>query len=217
VREPVISPAWKEAPRPALIHGRVRRQDAAPYAPAVLTILLIAASVGLDNFAASIAIGLAGVDRSLRLRIAVVFGLFEAGMPVVGLVVGSGLAHTLGNSAHVVGGALLIATGAHGIVTTLRSGEEGGLDATLATGRLMRLIVLGAALSIDNLIVGFALGADHAALVPSIVAIGVVSVGLSLLGLELGARLGERVERYGELLGGIVLVGVGLALLTRLI
>jgi putative Mn2+ efflux pump MntP len=40
----------------------------------VLTLLL----VGLDNFAVAIDIGLTGVDRRVRLRIAVVFGLFEA-------------------------------------------------------------------------------------------------------------------------------------------
>jgi manganese efflux pump family protein len=181
----------------------------------VLTILLIAVSVGLDNFAASIAIGLAGVDRSVRLRIAVVFGLFEAGMPLVGLVVGNGVAHSLGDSAHIVGGILLIATGAQSLWTTLRADDR--IDTVLTTSKLTRLIVLGAALSIDNLVVGFALGTDHASLVPSIIAIGVVSVGLSLLGLELGARLGERVERYGELIGGIVLVCVGVAILTHVI
>ncbi len=177
----------------------------------MLTILLIAVSVGLDNFAASIAIGLAGVDRPLRVRIAVVFGLFEAGMPLIGLLVGNGVAHSLGDSAHVVGGGLLIATGAYGIVTTLRSADE-RFDEALSATATTQLLVLGAALSIDNLIVGFALGADNVALVPSIIAIGVVSVGLSLVGLELGARLGERVERYGELIGGIVLVCVGAAI-----
>jgi manganese efflux pump family protein len=183
----------------------------------VLTILLIAVSVGLDNFAASIAIGLAGVDRRVRLRIAVVFGLFEAGMPLVGLLIGNGIAHSLGDSAHLVGGALLTATGAYGIVATLRSGDEGQFDPTLGTSTLARLVLLGAALSIDNLVVGFALGADDVSLLPSIVAIGVVSVGLSLVGLELGARLGERVERYGELIGGIVLLAVGLAILSGVI
>ncbi len=183
----------------------------------MVTILLIAVSVGLDNFAASIAIGLAGVDRRVRLRIAVVFGLFEAGMPLIGVVVGNGIAHSLGDSAHLIGGALLIATGAHGIYAAVRSTEDHELSAVLTTSRLSRLLLLGAALSIDNLVVGFALGTDHAALVTSVVAIGVVSVGLSLLGLELGARLGERIERSGELIGGLVLMCVGVAILTRVI
>jgi putative Mn2+ efflux pump MntP len=180
---------------------------------AVIATLLIAVSVGLDNFAASIAIGLSGVDRALRLRIAAVFGTFEAGMPFLGLIAGRGAARALGGSAHIVGGTLLIATGAHAIYAMIaKDGHD--LAGALAATRVTRLIVLGAALSIDNLVVGFALGADHAPLLASIVAIGVVSVVLSLLGLELGARLGERVERFGGLLGGVVLVLVGVAVLT---
>jgi putative Mn2+ efflux pump MntP len=185
----------------------------------VLTVLLIAVSIGLDNFAASIAIGLAGVDRRLRLRIAAVFGSFEAGMPLLGLLAGRGLAHSLGGSAHLIGGGLLIATGAHAIASTLRSDDagDGALGAALAGPQPARLLALGAALSIDNLIVGFALGADHAPLLLSVVTIGLVSIALSLAGLELGARLGARVERGGELIGGVVLAGVGVAILTRLI
>jgi manganese efflux pump family protein len=54
----------------------------------VLALVLVAGSLGMSNFAASIAIGLSGVDRSLRVRIAFAFGLFEAGMPVLGLLLG---------------------------------------------------------------------------------------------------------------------------------
>jgi len=37
-------------------------------------------------------------------------------------------------------------------------------------------------------------------------------VVLSLVGLELGNRLGERVEKWSEEIGGAVLIGVGVAL-----
>jgi putative Mn2+ efflux pump MntP len=40
---------------------------------------------------------------------------------------------------------------------------------------------------------------------------GAVSIALSLVGLELGARIGEKTGRRGELLGGVVLIGVGVA------
>ncbi|MGA2009531.1 MAG: hypothetical protein ABSH51_03200 [Solirubrobacteraceae bacterium] len=62
----------------------------------MLSLVLVAASVGLGNFAASIAIGLAGVDRALRVRVAIVFGLFEAGMPVAGLLLGREVSGSLG-------------------------------------------------------------------------------------------------------------------------
>lgn len=74
------------------------------------------------------------------------------------------------------------------------------------------LLVTGLALSIDNLAVGFALGAYHVSVVLAAVVIGAVSVALSLIGLELGSRLGTRTGERGELIGGLVLIGVGIAI-----
>jgi putative Mn2+ efflux pump MntP len=71
--------------------------------------------------------------------------------------------------------------------------------------------VTGLALSVDNLAVGFALGAYHVSLPLAVAVIGAVSVALSLLGLELGDRLGARAGERGGYLGGIVLIGVGAA------
>jgi putative Mn2+ efflux pump MntP len=44
------------------------------------------------------------------------------------------------------------------------------------------------------------------------VVIGAVSVSLSLAGLELGNRFGARTGERGEIVGGLVLVGVGVAI-----
>jgi manganese efflux pump family protein len=181
----------------------------------VLALLLVAGSLGLDNFAASIAIGLSGVDQSMRVRIAVTFGIFEALMPAVGLLLGRTLSGTLGDWAHVIGGLLLIAVGAEAMVAACRAPDERPRE--LAGARSGRLVVLAAGLSIDNLIVGFALGAYHTPIVLSIAIIACVSVGLSLAGLELGAKLGTRVEHRSELVSGIVLIGVGTAILTNLL
>ncbi|MDQ2876029.1 MAG: hypothetical protein M3Y33_15090, partial [Actinomycetota bacterium] len=62
----------------------------------MLALLLVAVSVGLSNFAASIGLGASGADARARLRIAVIFGLFEGGMPALGLLLGRSLAGTLG-------------------------------------------------------------------------------------------------------------------------
>lgn len=181
----------------------------------MLTLLLVAGSVGADNFAAAVAIGLAGVDRQVRLRIAVVFGLFEAGMPVIGLLVGRSVSGSLGSRAHLVGGGLLILVGLQMGVSALRSDDDA--PPALAGAPLVRLVVLAAGLSIDNLVIGFALGARDTPLVLSVIVIGVVSVALSLLGLELGSRLGSEVGHRSELLGAGVLVAVGAAILAHVI
>jgi putative Mn2+ efflux pump MntP len=77
--------------------------------------------------------------------------------------------------------------------------------------RTGRLLITGAALGIDNLAVGFALGTFHVSLAVAAVIIGAVSVTLSLIGLELGNRIGAKTGERSELLGGLVLIAVGIA------
>ena len=218
--------------------------------------MLVAVSVGLSNFAASIGLGAAGVDARTRLRIAVIFGLFEGGMPALGLLLGRGAAGTLGPATHWAGAGLLIATGCYGLIQVARASRAARLarEARLARagqdrpavhaaagpghqadergrpappapasspGRppgqpLGRLILTGLALSLDNLVVGFAVGTFPVSLATAVIVIAAVSVGLSLAGLELGsrlgARLGARTGSRGEIIGGLALIGVGIAL-----
>ncbi len=196
-------------------------------------LLLVAVAVGLSNFAAAVGIGVSGVDARTRLRIGLVFGLFEAGMPLVGLLLGHGLAEELGHAARWTAAGILAACGGYAVLQAVRGhdavpapagapgrpgeagpeGEPGTQNEPAPQGgpRLGRLLVTGLALSIDNLAVGFALGAYHVSLPLAAAIIGTVSVVLSLAGLELGARIGARAGQRGELLGGLVLIGVGVA------
>ena len=61
-------------------------------------------------------------------------------------------------------------------------------------------------------VVGFALAIYRIPIVLAAVTMGVVSVGMSLIGLELGHRLGARVESWSEEIGGGVLIAVGVAI-----
>ena len=176
----------------------------------MLALLLVALSLGLSNFAAAVGIGVSGIDGRTRLRVGVIFGLFEGGMPIVGLLLGRSLANTLGHAAHWIGATLLVATGLYAIVQAIRSSRR-EQDQAPAGQRTGRLVVTGAALCIDNLAVGFALGTFHVNLAVAAVVIAVVSVALSLIGLELGSRLGAKTGEWGELLGGLILIGVGIA------
>ncbi len=72
-----------------------------------------------------------------------------------------------------------------------------------------RFTLTAFALSIDNLIVGFGLGAIAVPLIAALATFGVVSVGLSLVGLEIGRRVGSRFGESSEFVGGAVLVVVG--------
>lgn len=182
----------------------------------VFPLLIVAASVGLGNLAAAIGIGFGGVTTRTRLRVALVFGLFETGMPIIGLVIGAGVATSIGQLARWIGAGLLIVLGG---VTLLRALRQPGWSAAGGPGvhpahsmGLGKLIVTAFALSLDNLAAGFALGTLNISVGAAALVIGAVSVLMSLAGLELGGRVGAAAGRRGEQIGGAILVAVGVAL-----
>jgi putative Mn2+ efflux pump MntP len=188
----------------------------------MLALLLLAVALGLSNFAAAIGIGVSGVRGRDRVRIALVFGVFEAGMPVLGVVLGQGLASSLGHVARWLGGAALIVIGVTGLVLARRgprpAGGPAGEGAPAGEGvpgrpswRLGRVMASGLALSADNLAAGFALGAYHTGLAVAATVFGVVSVVMSLAGLELGAALGAGASDRCELVASVMLIAVGSA------
>jgi len=194
----------------------------------VIALALVALSLGLSNMAAAVAIGVGGVNRGIRLRVGVIFGLFEAGMPILGLLIGHGLASSIGRAANWVAAALLIAVGTVNVIAALRrpaavvsraqpddrQPDERQPDERQPDERqeVLKLLASGLALSIDNLVVGFALGSFQVGVLVGAVVFGVVSAAMSLVGLEFGARIGKRAGKTGEVIGGTLLAGVGLAI-----
>lgn len=190
----------------------------------MLALSLVAAAVGIGNFAAAVGLGIPGVTARLRLEVALVFGVFEGGMPIVGLIVGHQASNLLGKSAGPASGTLLGLVGAWSVGTELvksrrSTHDEVGPQDTAGQKHksFMKLIVTGAVLGIDNLVVGFALGTYRVGIVTAAILIGAVSVILSLAGLEVGRLVGSKLGPFGELVGGLVLIVVGVCLGTGLI
>lgn len=188
----------------------------------VLALLLLAAALGLSNAAAAIGIGVSGIRGSTRVRVAVIFGLFEAGMPLLGLALGDSLATSLGQAARVAGGVTLIAIGLVSLIMARRgarreagpgavSGPEGSTGSRRSWG-LGRVVVSGLALSADNLAAGFALGAFHTSLPVAAAVFGGVSVAMSLAGLELGAKIGSAAGDRSEMVASGLLIAIGAAI-----
>ena len=171
---------------------------------ALLSLLLVSVSVGLSNFAGAVGIGLSGVDTRTRIRVGVAFGFFEAVMPLIGLLIGQA-------AAGYIAGGVLILTGAYTIW------QGWGLEKKVKPAGDHSLLVTALALSIDNLAVGFALAVYHIQIVLAAATMAAVSVVMSLVGLELGSRLGKRVEGLSEEIGGAVLILVGIAIATGLL
>jgi putative Mn2+ efflux pump MntP len=175
-------------------------------------ILLIAVGLALDAFAVSLGVGTSGLAASPRpmFRLSFHFGLFQFFMPVVGWYAGSHFARWIARWDHWVALALLSLVG----FRMIRSGlSRESASYPVDPSRGWTLVVLSVATSIDALAVGLGLAMLRVAIwYPSIV-IGVVTATLSVIGLFVGHRLGERFGKRMEILGGVILIGIGVRIL----
>jgi putative Mn2+ efflux pump MntP len=180
----------------------------------VLKLLAFVLPLGLDTFAVAAAIGAGQLTTARqRLRISLIFVVFEGGMPLIGLALGAALARGIGQAAGYVAGAAVVAVGAWML---LASDEDEGEKAGRLTGSQgLALIALGIGISLDELAIGVTIGLAHVTLTAVIVAIALQSLVAAQLGLAIGARIGERWRERAERLAGIALILLGVYLIAR--
>jgi putative Mn2+ efflux pump MntP len=174
--------------------------------------LLIAIGLAMDAFAVSIGAGTGGQvnDRRSKLRLAFHFGLFQAGMTLIGWLAGTTIQRWITGIDHWVAFGLLTYVGANMIRSGLGKGDE-TRHPNPSKGATM--VFLSVATSIDALAVGISLAMlSIPAFYPSVV-IGLVTFSLSIFGLTAGGRLGGKFGSRMEILGGILLIGIGLRVL----
>lgn len=181
----------------------------------VAELLLIAVGLSMDAFAVSVCKGLG--MRRLNVRVALVlallFGVFQAGMPVIGWLLGSQFLWLIEPVDHWIAFVLLGFIGGKMILDAVRGeDEESGVVDRVAWGEFLMLAV---ATSIDALAVGISLAALNVEIVPSVLIIGVVTFVLSLVGVLVGHLFGSRFERPAQIVGGVVLVLIGVKVLLE--
>ena len=175
-------------------------------------VLAFVLPLGLDSFAVAAALGTLRPGRRQRWRIAAVFVGFEAGMPLVGLALGTPIARAFAGPADYVAAAALIAVG----VWLLWSGDEDAEQQRvrrLSEARGLAVLGLGLGISLDELAIGFTLGLVRLSVVQVIVAIAVQALVAAQLGLWLGARLSDRFREGVERVAAVLLIVLGVVLL----
>ncbi len=180
----------------------------------MLKLLAFVLPLGLDSFAVAAAIGATGVTTVLqRLRISLVFVVFEAGMPLIGLGLGSALAREIGHIANYLAAAAVIGIGTWLLLA--RDKDEEDKARRIADSRGLALIALGISISLDELAIGFTIGLTRLPVTAVIVAIALQAFLAAQLGLALGTRISERLRERAEQLAGIVLILLGAYLIAE--
>jgi len=178
----------------------------------VLRLLAFVLPLGLDSFAVAAAIGAAApTGWRARLRVSAIFVAFEAGMPLIGLAAGRGLARAIGPAADYLAAAAVIAVG---IWMLVHREDDESAAGRIASVSGLGMIALGLSISMDEFAIGFSLGLVRLPVVPVIAAIAVVAFVASQLGLALGSLIGERLREHAEQLAGAALIALGTYLIV---
>jgi len=173
----------------------------------MLKLLAFVLPLGLDSFAIAAALGTAALPAWQRWRISVIFVIFEAGMPLIGLAAGAPLAHAIGGIADYLAAAALLSVGAWMLLAD--DDSEAGKAKDLLSKRGIAVISLGLAISTDELAIGFSLGLTRLPAATVIAAIAVQALLASQIGLAIGGRIGERWRERAERLAGAALAALG--------
>lgn len=166
----------------------------------------------MDAFGVSIAGGVTSKKPKIihAIKIATFFGLFQAGMPVVGWLIGKGAKDIISVSGPWIAFILL---GFIGIKMIRESADTKKIKGHIHHTRT--LLMLSLATSIDALIIGVTLSLIEIPFLISIIVISIVTFVLSFAGFLFGKELGRFFGKKVEILGGVALIAIGFKILLE--
>jgi manganese efflux pump family protein len=170
--------------------------------------------LGLDTFGVAVALGIAGLPSRKRLQLSLLFAAFEAGMPLIGVVIGVPIGRAIGSVADYVAAGLVVALGAYLLV-----GEDDGTERdrllSMTHRGLLGGLALGISISLDELAIGFSAGLLRLPILAMVLAIGAQAFLVTQVGVRLGTRVGARTREAAERLAGAALIALGVVLLVE--
>lgn len=183
----------------------------------LFSVFLIAVGLSMDAFAVSICKGLAmnSFDKREANRLGLFFGGFQALMPLIGWAVCVRFAKYVMAFDHWIAFGLLLFIGGKMIFEALTAKEEVTMGVKTS---YKELFILAIATSIDALAVGIAFAFEYETFMPvlyAVLLIGITSYLFSFGGAYIGKRFGNIFKNKAEIVGGIILIGIGVKILLE--
>jgi len=172
--------------------------------------ILLAFGMSMDAFAASIGKGatLHKPKFSEAVRTGLIFGAIETLTPLVGWGLGMLASQFILEWNHCIAFILLVFLGGRMIVEGFRGDSDEACEAPHRHGFWL-LVTTAFATSLDAMAVGVGLAFLQVSIVTTALAIGCATFIMSTLGMMVGRFIGPLLGKRAEILGGIVLIGIG--------
>jgi putative Mn2+ efflux pump MntP len=182
-----------------------------------LEIVLLALGLSMDAaaVAAACSASLRKVTGRQVFRFAYHFGLFQAIMPIIGWFVGQKAQAYIETWDHWVAAGLLFFVGAkaiHAAVTP--KDEDESIQRNDDPTKGWTLILFSVATSIDALAVGLSLAMVRIDIVTPAIMIGIITAAVTATAMLIGSRIGKTLGSRFEVVGGLVLIGIGIKVLV---
>ena len=179
-----------------------------------ITLTGLALALAMDAFAVALGTGavLSRLTGRHLFRLGFHFGLFQALMPVIGWLAGLTIIQWVEVWDHWIAFSLLAIIGGRMIYEAF-SDKEKTDDRDPTKG--LSLVLLSIATSIDALAVGFSLSVIGVSIWMPALVIGLVAGVLTIAGMLLGGRIGDRWGSRVEIFGGLVLIAIGIKILIE--
>ncbi|MBE6052330.1 MAG: manganese efflux pump [Clostridium sartagoforme] len=186
----------------------------------LFSIFMTGIGLSMDAFAVSLAKGFCLKDNELKysFRVALFFGGFQALMPLLGWWAGVYFESYIKSFDHWIAFILLGCIGGKMLIEAIKE-LKANKDTEIATEcerdefSYKKLTILAIATSIDALAVGVSFAFLNVSIIPSITIIGITTFILSFFAVFLGKKLGEYMQSYAEIIGGVILIFIGTSIL----
>jgi len=179
-------------------------------------LLILAFGMSMDSFAASIGKGAALYRPPLKeaLRTGIIFGVVEAITPVIGWGIGLAASQYVMRWDHWIGFTLLMLLGTRMMFEGMKKDGLEPLNAPRRHGFWL-LITTAIATSLDAMAVGVGLAFLDVNIVTTALLIGIATTIMATTGMLLGRFLGAAIGKWAEVMGGVVLIGIGCSILLE--
>lgn len=177
-----------------------------------LSTVLLAFSMSTDAFAASLSKGtsLNNPRLLLALKTGLLFGVVEACAPVIGWLLGLGASQIIQDWDHWVIFTLLLLLGGRMVHAGLKpASDDDGLPISNGTTKWWLIIVTAITTSLDAMAVGIGLAFMDVNIWIAALAIGVATTLMATIGIMVGHRMGAVLGQRAEIIGGLILIGIG--------
>lgn len=179
----------------------------------VFEIGLIGLGLAMDAFAVSICKGLSMKKMNWKnaIIISLYFGIFQALMPIIGYFIGTTFSNLVENIDHWIAFILLAIIGGN----MIKDSFDDECEKRNEKVDFKTMIILAIATSIDAFAVGVTFAFFKTNIVLAVSIIGIITFILSLTGVKIGNRFGDKFQNKSELTGGIILIIIGIKILLE--